>query len=44
MMRSPDNSNLYPKTYEQNVTEETVMDMIVNRTIEQAYDMSPSPT
>jgi len=38
MMRSPDNGDLYLKTYEQNVTEETVMDMIVNRTIEQAYD------
>jgi HD-GYP domain-containing protein (c-di-GMP phosphodiesterase class II) len=38
MMRSPDNGDLYLKVYEQNVTEETVMDIILNRTIEQAYD------
>jgi len=38
MMRSPDSEELYLKIDEQNVTEETVMDTIVNRTIEQAYD------
>ena len=38
MMRSPDIGDLYLKIEESNVTESTVIDMLVAKTIEQVYD------
>jgi HD-GYP domain-containing protein (c-di-GMP phosphodiesterase class II) len=38
MMRSPDNGDLFLKLDEANVTESTVIDMLVTKTVEQAYD------
>lgn len=38
MMRSPDSGDLFLKIDEANVTETTVIDMLVTKTVEQAYD------
>ena len=38
MMRSPDSGDLFLKIDEANVTEQTVIDMLVTKTVEQAYD------
>jgi len=38
MMRSPDSADLFLKVDEENVTEKTVIDMLVTKTVEQVYD------
>ena len=38
MMRSPDSGDLFLKIDEANVTETTIIDMLVTKTVEQAYD------
>ena len=38
LMRSPDSGDLFLKIDEANVTESTIIDMLVTKTIEQAYD------
>ncbi len=38
MMKSPDNGELYIKIWEENITDEVIIDTLITKTVEQEYD------